>query len=192
MTLDRKQTMYMISELSIVMWAVMLFVDYCAIAYSVQVVQLFTGKGYLGAATLIGACGFIYVLSPQNRILQDIIGFNKKTWIISSGALIMALCSITLNFYLVPKLGYIAAPYVFIASTAAQTIWLYVWALKLERLQLHWGKAGVAFIIFFCFVILSEVILEDYELFTKLLVTAIYSIITYLLIEPNLRALKKS
>ena len=75
---NKERTLQMLAELSIIMWFVMLFVDYCAVVYSVQVVQLFTSKDYLDAASVIGACGFIYVLSPQNRIVQDIIGFHKK------------------------------------------------------------------------------------------------------------------
>lgn len=192
MTLDRKGALHMIGELSIVMWVAMLFVDYCAVAYSVQVVQLFSGKGYLGAAGLIGACGFIYVLSPQNRILQDIIGFNKKTWIISSGALIMAVCSLALNFYLVPKFGYIAAPYVFIVATLAQTAWLYVWVYRFEKLTLHWGKALLALVVFLIFVSLDQIPLwaADGGLLNKLVATGIYATITYWMLLPNLKMLK--
>jgi O-antigen/teichoic acid export membrane protein len=192
MMIDRKRTLQMIRELSIVMWVAMLFVNYCAMAYSVQVVQLFTGTGYLGAAGLIGACGFIYVLSPQNRILQDIIGFNKKTWIISSGALIMAVCSLALNFYLVPKFGYIVAPYVFIAATLAQTVWLYVWVNRFEKLALRWAKAALSLVVFLLFVYLHQMQpqVADGGLMIKLLATAIYAVITYRLLAPNLKMLK--
>ena len=192
MALDRKRTLRMISELSIVMWVAMLFANYCAVAYSVQVVQLFTSSAYLGAAGLIGACGFTYVLSPQNRILQDIIGFNKKTWIISSGALIMAVCSLALNFYLVPKFGYIAAPYVFIAATLAQTVWLYVWVSRFEKLTLHWGKAVLALVVFLIFVSVDQVPpwAVDGGLLIKLLATSIYATITCWLLLPSLKILK--
>lgn len=192
MTLDRERTLHMIGELSIVMWVVMLFVNYCAVAYSVQVVRIFTGAGYLGAAGLIGACGFIYVLSPQNRILQDIIGFNKKTWIISSGALIMAVCSLALNFYLVPKFGYIAAPYVFIVATLVQTAWLYVWVNRFEKLTLHWGKAALAFAVFLLFVFADQMQAQvaDGGLVIKLLATATYAVITWRLLAPSMKALK--
>jgi O-antigen/teichoic acid export membrane protein len=192
MLTDRKRTLQMVRELSIVMWVAMLFVNYCAVAYSVQVVQLFTGAGYLGAAGLIGTCGFIYVLSPQNRILQDIIGFNKKTWIISSGALLMAVCSLALNFFLIPMFGYIAAPYVFIVATLTQTVWLYVWVNKFEKLTLSWGKAVLALGIFFLFVywdhVKSQVVDASFPL--KLLATAVYAVITYRLLAPSLRVLK--
>lgn len=192
MTLDRKRTLHMLRELSIVMWVAMLFVNYCAVAYSVQVVQLFTGSGYLGAAGLIGACGFIYVLSPQNRILQDIIGFNKKTWVISSGALIMAVCSLTLNFYLVPKFGYIAAPYVFIAATAVQTAWLYVWVSRFDRLPLRWGRGALALVVFLVFVVLDQMppLGKDGGIAMKLLATLIYAVITWRLLVPSMKMLK--
>lgn len=192
MATDRKRTLHMLGELSIVMWVVMLFVNYCAVAYSVQVVQLFTGKGYLGAASLIGACGFIYVLSPQNRLLQDIIGFNKKTWIISSGALIMAVCSLALNFYLVPKFGYVAAPYVFIVATVAQTAWLYGWVFKFERLILRWGRAALAFVVFLGFVFVDRMQPQwgGGGVMIKLLTTVLYALITYRLLAPSMKALK--
>lgn len=188
MSTDRRRTLHMLSELSIVMWVLMLFANYCAVAYSVQVVRLFTGAGYLGAAGLIGACGFIYVLSPQNRLLQDIISFNKKTWIISSGALIMAICSLALNFYLVPQFGYMAAPYVFIAATVAQTAWLYGWVYRFERLTLHWGKAVAALMVFLGFVFLDQMV--NGGLAAKVLATAIYAVMTYGLLAPSIKRLK--
>lgn len=192
MLLDRKRTLHMIGELSIVMWVAMLFVNYCAVAYSVQVVQIFTGKGYLSAAGLIGVCGFIYVLSPQNRILQDIIGFNKKTWIISSGALIMAACSLALNFYLVPRYGYVAAPYVFIAATLAQTAWLYVWVNQFEKLKLRWGKAVLALTVFLLFVYVDreQLPVADGGLLLKIMVTGIYAAITWCFLKPSIDVLK--
>lgn len=192
MSLDRKRTLHILGELSIIMWVGMLFVDYCAVAYSVPMVQLFTGKGYLGAAGLIGACGFIYVLSPQNRILQDIIGFHKKTWIISSGALIMAVCSLALNFYLVPKYGYVVAPYVFIAATVAQTAWLYVWVNQFEKLKLRWGKAVFALTVFLLFVYFDreQLSVADDGLLLKMLATGIYAAITWFFLKPSLEAMK--
>lgn len=188
MSTDRKQTLHMLGELSIVMWVVMLFVNYCAVACSVQVVRLFTGAGYQDAAALIGACGFIYVLSPQNRLLQDLIGFNKKTWILSSGALVMAVCSLALNFYLVPQFGYIAAPYVFIVATLAQTAWLYGWVYRFERLTLHWGKAAGALAIFLGFVFLDQIAKGGVA--AKVLATAIYAAITYGLLAPSMKKLR--
>ena len=188
MATDRRRTLHMIGELSVVMWVVMLFVDYCVIVYSVQIVQIFTGKAYLGAAGLIGVCGFIYVLSPQNRFLQDLIGFNKKTWIISSGALIMAISSLGLNFYLVPRFGYIAAPYVFIAATLAQTAWLYGWVYRFERLTLHWVKGVGAFAVFLGFVFVEQMTSGD--LVIKILATALYALVTYSLAAPNIKDLR--
>ncbi|MEY4468005.1 MAG: hypothetical protein RIR21_1798, partial [Pseudomonadota bacterium] len=149
---------------------------------------LFTGAGYHGAAALIGACGFIYVLTPQNRMMQDLIGFNKKTWIIASGALIMAVCSLSLNFYLVPRFGYIAAPYVFIVATLAQTGWLYGWVYRFERLHLHWGKAAGALAIFLGFVFLDQI--ANGRVGAKLLSTAIYAAITYGLVAPSMKNLR--
>lgn len=188
MATDRKSTLLMIGELSIVMWVAMLFVNYCAVAYSVQVVRLFTGNGYEGAAGLIGACGFIYVLSPQNRLLQDIIGFNKKTWIISSSAVIMAVCSLSLNFVLVPRLGAIAAPYVFIAATMVQTAWLYGWVYRFERLQLRWGKAAGALAVFVGFVFVDRIVVGG--LIVKVMTTLVYAGLTYFLLVPSIKRLK--
>jgi O-antigen/teichoic acid export membrane protein len=189
---DRKRTLHMIGELSIVMWGAMLFVNYCAVAYSVQVVQIFTGEGYLSAAGLIGACGFIYVLSPQNRILQDIIGFNKKTWIISSGALIMAACSLALNFYLIPRYGYVAAPYVFIVSTLAQTAWLYAWVNHFEKLKLRWGKVVLALTVFLLFVYVDreQLTVANSGFLLKLIATGIYAAITWFFLRSSLSVLK--
>jgi O-antigen/teichoic acid export membrane protein len=187
MSTDRKRTLCMISELSIVMWVVMLFVNYCAVAYSVELIELFTGAGYQGAASLIGACGFIYVLAPQNRLLQDLIGFNKKAWIISSGALIMAVCSLALNFCLVPRFGYIVAPYVFILATIAQTMWLYGWVYRLERLTLHWRKAAFAFTVFIGFVFINQMVGADVA--AKIVATGIYAVVTYGMLAAHMKML---
>lgn len=188
MLMDRKRTLHMLSELSIIMWVMMLFVNYCAVAYSVQVVRLFTGGGYQGAAELIGLCGFIYVLSPQNRMLQDLIGFNKKTWIISSGALIMAVCSLSLNFYLVPRFGYLAAAYVFIVATLVQTAWLYGWVYRFEKLRVHWSKGIGAICVFLVFVMLDQKMGIDSTY--KVLATVIYGVISYSLLKPSVKRLK--
>jgi len=183
----RERTLKMIGDLSIVMWVVMLFANYCAIAYSVQFIRLFTGTGYMDAAGLIGVCGFVYVLSPQNRIFQDIVSFRKKTWIISSSALIMAICSLTLNFALVPRFGQIAAPYVFIAATATQAAWLYGWVYRLERLSLQWGRMAVALTVFLAFVLIDH--MAD-SLVAKVLSSMAYAAVTWKLLASNIRALR--
>jgi O-antigen/teichoic acid export membrane protein len=192
LSLERQKTLHMIRELSIVMWVAMLFVDYCALAFSVQVVHMFTGAGYQGAAGLIGACGFIYVISPQNRILQDIIAFNKKTWIISTGAMIMAAVSLALNFWLMPRFGYIVAPYVFIVATLAQTAWLYGWVHAFEQLPLHWWKAGLSLLVFLAFVALDQWLAQAAGggLHLKVLITICYAALTWRLLMPNFRVLK--
>ncbi len=191
MSTDRVRTLHMISELTTVMWAVMLFVNYCAVAYSVQVVQLFTGKGYEGAASLIGACGFVYVVSPQNRILQDIISFHRRTLIISSGAVIMGACSLTLNFLLIPHLGYTVAPYVLIISLLAQTAWLYGWVNRYEKLTLQWSRAILAFGVFSVFIFADQAQPQS-GMVMKFLFTAAYALITYAMLRKSLETLKKS
>ncbi len=192
LSLERQKTLHMIRELSIVMWVAMLFVDYCAVVFSVQVVQVFSGAGYQGAAGLIGTCGFIYVISPQNRILQDIIGFSKKTWIISSGAMIMALVSLALNYWLMPRYGLIVAPYAFIVATLAQTGWLYVWVNAFEQFHLHWRKAGLSLVPFLAFIALDQWIVQVVEggLYLKVLATACYAALTWRLLVPHLMVLK--
>lgn len=187
MSTHRERTLKMIGDLSIVMWVVMLFANYCAIAYSVQFIRLFTGTGYMDAAGLIGVCGFVYVLSPQNRILQDIVSFHKKTWIISSSALVMAVCSLALNFALAPRFGQIAAPYVFIAATAIQAAWLYGWVYRLEQLSLPWGKMATALTVYLAFVLIDR--MAD-SLLAKIFASLAYAAVTWKLLAPNIKALR--
>jgi O-antigen/teichoic acid export membrane protein len=190
---ERERTLRMISELSVIMWCAMLFANFCALMFSVQVVELLTGKGYLGASSLIGACGFIYVLSPQNRIFQDILAFHKKTWIISGGALLMAACSLGMNMLLVPRYGYIAAPYVYIGAMTLQTAWSWYWVTRLERLSLQWLRGVLALLIFLLLVVVDQVLLpeEFHGLGVKLLISVTYGLGTAYLLWPGIRMLRK-
>ena len=188
MARDRSGTLHMLTELSLVMWLVMLFVDFCAAAYALPVVRLFTGGGYDAAAPLVGICGFIYVLAPQSRLLQDLIGFNKRTWIISSGAVLMAVCSLGLNLLLVPVLGHVAAAYVFVAATLIQAAWLYAWVRRFEPLQLRWGRMALALGLFAACMVANSGGLLAWP--AKFALTAAYGAVTWIMVAPAIRRLR--
>jgi len=188
MARDRTGTLHMLTELSIVMWLVMLFVAYCAAACALPVIRLFAGSGYDMAAPLVGILGFIYVLAPQSRLLQDLIGFNKRTWVISSGAVLMAACSLGLNLLLVPSLGYVAAAYVFVMATLIQTAWLYAWVRRSEPLQLRWGQMALAVALYVGCMVVDYCGLLTWP--AKIALTAAYGVVTWLLVAPAIRRLR--
>jgi len=189
---NREQTLKMVSELSYLLWVVMLFVNFGVMAYSELLVRIFSGDRYMGAAALIGVCGFTYVISPQVRVLSDLIAYNKRTWVLSSGAIIMALCSLVINFYFVPQFGYEAAPFALVGATFAQAAWLYFWVYRMEKLHLPWLKAIGALVIFAIFFEINRQIpwVGLTSMAAKAIPTLAYGVITFYLASASLRILR--
>lgn len=146
---DKAATLKKIAQISLFLWAMMLTSDLAVILFSPEIIATFATKAYANASTVIGVCGFAYVLSCQYRIFSDIVSFHKKTWVVSSAGLIMAGSSLGLNLFLVPRWGYYAAAYTFAISVFMYTAWIYFWARRYEQVEVLWIRMTILVAAFF-------------------------------------------
>lgn len=145
---DRVATIGKLEKLSFVLWGIMLTADLGLAAFSREFVWVFTTKAYADAAAVVGIYALVYVLAPQYRIFSDIISYHRKTWVISTAAVLMAVLSLLLNLALVPRFGYISAAYTFVLATLVYTAWIYFWCRRYEAISLPWTRMATLLLAF--------------------------------------------
>lgn len=184
---DRQATLRKMANLSLLMWALMLFADLGVALFSQEIVAVFATKDYANAASLIGICGFAYVISAQYRIFGDILNLHKKTWLVSIAGILMAGVSAGLNFWLVPDFGNLAAAYTYLIAVSVYTGWILFWSSRYENIQIFWGKMLILFLIFFGFFRLSTLFNgTSMVIFVeKLVLISLFATFAFLLLKPN-------
>ncbi len=187
LAIDKTDTIYKINEISIILWLIMLYADYCLMVYSEAIIHLLVSGSYEGAARLVGIMGFVYVISAQNRLIQDIIGYHKQTWIMSLSAVVMAAMSLILNLWLVPIFGNLAAAYTLVISVTLQTIALYIFVKKYEKIKIDIRKFIVGIICFVVFIIFYQFAASN--IIATTLIAIMYAGITYLMLAKHFKKL---
>ena len=192
---DTQNTKRKISSLSISVWAIMLAADLGLSMYATDLMAILAPRSYSGTASIIGVLGFSYVLSAQYRIYSDIIAYRRKTWVISTGGLIMACCSLLGNILVVPRWGYHASAFVNVTAMFAYTAWIFAWAMKYERLEFP-GVRFIGLLLLFGAAIILGVAVESFPLLTRNLIRLVifvaFSGVAYLIIRTKLKSLKGS
>jgi len=185
---DKDNTKRKMAGMSLLLLAGMLTADLALTLFSTEVTRIFATKSYAGAASIIGICGFAYVLSCQYRLFTDVVSYHKKTWVISSGGILMAVVSLVANLSLVPRFGYNACAFSFVFATFVYTLWLYIWAQSVEHIDFLWGRAGLLFIMFIAGMIAAHNI-DKITLFTiteKICILAGFGFTSFLLTKDKI------
>lgn len=156
---EKKITIKKIERISRVLFLFMLLLSLGMFLFAREMIHtiLFLGKGdpaYLDSAMLIFVLALVYVFSSQYRIFEPIITLHKKTWISSSGGILMALLNLGLNLIFIPRYGRTAAAVTTVLSTVFYTVWIVSWAKRLERINLRYSLYLTAFIGFFGLIVL--------------------------------------
>ena len=137
LTDDREKGKKQISEfLSFFIWGILFF--YLALTFfSKEILYVMTDAKYHSAYKLVGILAFLYVMSGIYRVFSTIIAFNNKMWIISSAAIISAVINMILNFIFIPHFGQWAAAWASFFSIMGYTLWIVVWAQKIDPIPIN-------------------------------------------------------
>ena len=92
---------------------------------------------------MIAILASIYVISGLYRVFSTVVSFHKKTWIISSAAILQALVNIVLNFIFIPLFGMYAAAWSSLLSLVGYLAWIAYWSQRLEPVKLPWKTVSV-------------------------------------------------
>ncbi len=184
---DRQATLKKMSQLSLLIWALMLGADLGVILFSPEIIAIFAAKNYADAANLIGICGFAYVISSQYRIFGDILSLHNKTWLVSIAGILMAGVSAGLNFWLIPVFGKLAAAYTFLIAVLVYTSWIIFWSKRFEVVQIYWGRGVLLLLIFLGGVGLSALFNEIsiVAIMEKLLLISLYATCAFFLVKSS-------
>lgn len=161
---DKERTKQKMAQFALFFWGFMLWLVLCILLFSNELVTILSDKAYNKAHTLVPIIAFAYVLGAQYRFPSQIISYYKKTWILTSGAIIMGLSNLGLNVLLVPKYGYQASAWTTILATLIYTIWLFLWSHKLEPLKIEWNKYIYILLLF----IFTVIVVQKYVLISNI------------------------
>ncbi len=159
---DKEKTKEKIAKFSLYLWAFMLFAHLGLFLFCQDVIYIFLDHKYYEAYKMVGIIGFIYVLSSQYRIFSSIISLHRKTILISVAGIISAFVNLGLNIIFVPKYGYFAAAVATVVSMASYSLWIFLWAQHLDRINLNYNKILILF-----FVQISAILISYFYLFDK-------------------------
>lgn len=146
---DKTQTLVNISKISVIIFGIMISANFALTLFSKEIILIFSGEKFSEAANLIGACGFVYVISSQTRMYNIILSYHEKTFLISFSGIIMSLFSLMLNIIFIPVFGSTAAAYSSVGSSAIGAIWIMYWAKKIENVEIYWNHYFIILIYYF-------------------------------------------
>ncbi len=121
---------------------------YLALAlFSKEIIVILIPDSYASAATVLPVVMFAYFLGTQYKVFVNILGYKKRTWIISAGAILMAITNLVANLLLIPYFGKMAAAWTTVLGVSVYMIWLFIWSQKTFHLQLNYKQILMASVI---------------------------------------------
>ncbi len=188
---DKIKTKQKMGKFSLFLWSFMLWLILGAMLFSKEAVMLLASDEYQSAFKLIPIMAFIYVLGMQNRFPSQIISYHKKTWILTSGAIIMGLSNLVLNLLLVPKFGYEASAWTTILSTGIYSTWLFSFSQRIDPLIIEWKKYIIILLPFIIVVVSYLLYATDKEvtiktIFIKIIVLILAALIMIFLTDKEI------
>lgn len=112
-----------------------------------EMVTLLTPKQYVGAAAIVPVVLLAYFLGSQYQTAVMILSFEKKTGLISSGAIIQAVVNLGLNVVFIPMFGKVAAAWTTVAAVGFYTAWMLYWSQKNFYLKINLHRIGLTTLI---------------------------------------------
>lgn len=137
---DKQSTHQKIQSSSVFMWGVMLVVVYGLSLFSKELVSILGNSEYESTALFIPILSFSYVLGMQQRFPSQVLSYHKKTWLLSTGAIIMAFSNLILNLIFVPLWGYTAAIFNCVIANFINLLWSSLWAYQYETYSYNWKR----------------------------------------------------
>lgn len=160
---DKENTKVKVSSSAYLILLIMLFGEVLLFLFSEEFITVFADERYFESALFIPIFGFNYVLGMQQRFPTQIISYKKKTWVISAGCILSACVNLGLNFLFVPKYGYVFAVWASVASNLFYCIWSFIWGQRFEKIDYHFGRYIVAFVIFLVLIAAAIMVKKPFD-----------------------------
>lgn len=122
----------------------MLWLCFALSLFAREIVTILTPAQYIGAALIVPVVLFAYFLGSQYQTSVAVLSFEKKTGIISTGAIIQAIVNFGLNLIFIPSFGKMAAAWTTVAALGCYTAWMIYWSQKSFYLKVSLRRIGLA------------------------------------------------
>ena len=109
-----------------------------------EAVTLLTTREYVAATVIVPIVMLGYLFSSQYKLFVAILSYQRLTWAISSGAILMALLNLGANFLLIPAFGKVAAAWTTVGSLLLYLVWMFFWSQRSFRLALDYRRMATA------------------------------------------------
>lgn len=187
---EKEDTHLKMRSSSLFIWGVMLVFVYGLFLFSKELVTMLGNSEYKSTIFFIPILSFSYVLGMQQRFPSQVLSYHKKTWLLSAGAIIMALSNLTLNLMFVPLWGYTAAIFNCIIANLINLLWSLFWAYRYEAFSYSWGRMLLSFLCVIFLSLVSYGLIDIREIgFLNLLIKLIFlfigSVIIMLVVDKN-------
>ncbi|OQX28975.1 MAG: hypothetical protein B0D92_06075 [Spirochaeta sp. LUC14_002_19_P3] len=138
------ETITTITHFSRLLFVLLLYLCFVLFLFSREMILIIVKMGqgdvsYLESAILVSIIALTYLLTAQYRLFTSIITYHKKTWITSTGGIMMAGTNLALNLIFIPVYGRTAAAYTTVCASLLYTCWIISWACRLENIKLKYG-----------------------------------------------------
>ena len=90
--------------------------------FAPEIIRILTTKVYYNAVYMMPPVAAGIYLTSLYNVYSNVILYTKKTWMIMISTMISSVVNITLNYWLIPSFGYIAAAYTTLGSYVLLTI----------------------------------------------------------------------
>lgn len=178
LTSDRERARRQIVEFIRVYVWMMAFLYLGMALFSREAVEWFLDPRFHEAYLVIAILASLYMISGLYRVFSTIVSFHKKTWVISSAAIIQAGVNIVLNFIFIPVFGMYAAAWSSLFSLLGYLFWIIYWSQRLEPVEIPWRAIAVTFtgvaIVLMAWLVIDRGERETLDLFTKTILIAAF------------------
>ena len=147
-----------ISEfISVFIWGIT-FLFLALTFFSKELLYLFADHRYHMAYKLVGILAFCSLLGGFYRPFTIVISYHAKTWILAVASILSATINAILNFMFIPYFGQYAAAWSTLISVFAYTVWIVLWAQKINKIPVNWKLIGMTMCLMIGFIAVQQAI----------------------------------
>lgn len=124
---------------------------------------LITNKEYALAYKIVPIIAFAYFFMAIYKTFYDLLRVQKKTFIISIGAVIQSVTNLILNLIFIPYFDQMAAAYSTLVSYIVFFLWIFYFSRRYEPVKIDWFKNIGIFGMALLSIIISSIVMEMYD-----------------------------
>jgi len=111
--------------------------------FAQEIVNTLTPSGYESAASVVPIILFAYFLGSQYQTFIAALSFERKTALISAGAILQAFVNLGLNLVLIPLYGKTAAAWTTVLAIGIYTAWAMFWSQRSFALNINLRRIAI-------------------------------------------------